>query len=345
MSLNNDQMDAIVKARAPGGPRPSAARRSPPPSCPRAGHPAWAGGATATAAKPKLDLDPGPRGEVKPATATTTALAPSAAAILQPRKPEQRALPARLPTEGLEVLDASDFQLPTLALSQAQSQIEGDVEVPHGHWYYRQQPQINSAERKLVILDVKKGRSFMLPFDQKQRPDAVARVKKVTGQDVSTEHEGPMCHSRDRVTPIAGEGLQPFATSCADCPFAKWQKVGGASVMDCGESYDFLILDVTAGVDAGMPAWTFLRGAAIKPTKSLNTNLITSCAQKKVDNKPAPVYAFEITLGSKKVKGDNGTYYVPVWGFPVPITDVSRITSYAGVRAGCLAAQEQAVPE
>lgn len=347
-TMTSEQLDAIMAARAAGAKHAGKKAADVAAALKAEGHPLFVEGGAKPAPRTAIDIDPGPVGGLggagangsvaigadqgKPGAdrATTTAIAPA---------PKTTHAVAKRATavEGMEDLDGSDFQLPTLALCQSQSKIQG-ADVPEGHWYYRQQPQTHSAVRKVVILAIKKGRSFMLPYAKDQRPAAVEHIRSVTGQTAKEDHEGPLCFSRDRVHPVAADGMKPFAVACADCSFAKWRRAGGASVMDCSESYDLLLLDVTNGADGGVPVMSFQRGAGIKPMKTLNTNLLAAAAQ----HGGLPTFAFELEMSSAKVKTDDGNYAVPVWSYPKRITDEERVARYAGIRAGCLAAQEHA---
>lgn len=331
-------------------------------------HPAWKGGAapatdtapaaTAPAAGDLPEIDPGPPPGATGGV-TTTAAAPARAPELPAVRTE--AIPAapapaqrqrHLPTapvevpEGAEELDASDLVLPTLTLKQAQTKdIPDELKIPDGDWFFRQTPAIHSDKRRIVILHVGKGRSFMLPYQKTLRPPVVQRIREVSGVDVREDREKPVCFSRDRVAPVKQEDLNTLAAACKDCTFARWRTVAGKPVMDCGESYELLVVDRTGGAP-GMPCWLYLRSSAIAPVKNALTALKWQAHTQKIDGRVAPLFAFELELGSVATKTDDGNFFKPTFGAPVPIAEKELIAFYRGIRESALATQERSeVPE
>lgn len=323
-------------------------------------HPAWKGGAasapttSAPAAAPAGDLpeiDPGPPPGATQAAPTTPAPAPArvelpavrAEALPAAPAPARRHLPAapvEVP-EGAEELDASDLVLPTLTLKQAQTKdIPDEIKIPDGHWFFRQTPALHSEKRRIVILHVGKGRSFMLPYQKTLRPPVVQRIREVSGVEVREDREKPVCFSRDRVSPVKQEDLNTLAAACKDCTFARWRTVAGKPVMDCGESYELLVVDRTGGAP-GMPCWLYLRSSAIAPVKNALTALKWQAHTQKIDGHVAPLFAFELELGSVATKTDDGNFYKPTFGAPVPIAERELIAFYRGIRESALATQER----
>lgn len=353
--LNKGQLDAIIKAKS--DPRfAGVAPRDIAVALEAEGHEAWTAkpAAPAPAPAPTPAPAPAPAGaiedegdtsfdvlDVGPPPGAAPAPAPAVPVLRQEEKVALVAAAARTPQlpareiarpAGLEELDASDLILPSLTLRQAQTQdIPEGITIPLGHWFYKQQPALQSAKRKIVILHAGKDRMLAPDFSKKNRPAQIERIKKLTGIALKEDHDGPWCFSPDREAPVTRDGLTPMAKACKDCPLSRWRN----GAMECGEAYKLLIVDRTAG-GQGMPAWLRLRSAAIRATKNALSALLIAANQHR-----QPACAFELELGSAEEKRPDGNFYVPTFGPPLPLAERELIDFYNATRESALATQDR----
>jgi len=204
-------------------------------------------------------------------------------------------------------------------------------EVPDGTWFLTSDLEGASDSREVVFLEMRKERSLLLPYGGGDAADAaIHRIHQQTGVDVPQSWEGPVCYSRDRVTPVQQEGIEVLASACKGCPMSRWRSVRGRRIQDCAESYRILLYDL----EAQLPVVFYARGSAIRPTRDLLTNLQVACRRRKL-----PAYGFSFVISTKKRDTSDGTYHVPVFGRPVPLEDAEEIAQYGGIRAACAAVQ------
>lgn len=230
---------------------------------------------------------------------------------------------------GLETFGADDVRISQLKLKQAQT--KNAAGVPDGAWFLSSDLEGHSLARELVLLELGKERSLLLPFGGGVAADAmIQRILAKTGAEVPDDWEGPVCFSRDRVTPVVQEGIKPLAAACSECPLNGWRTVRGRRMQDCAESYRLLVLDVTSG----LPAVLYARGSAIRPVRDLLTGLQVACRRQNL-----PAYGFRFTVASKRLEGGDGTYHVPVFGRLAAIDDKEEIARYAGIRKACATVQ------
>ncbi|MBL4846133.1 MAG: hypothetical protein JKY65_11450 [Planctomycetes bacterium] len=250
---------------------------------------------------------------------------------------EEERLPlARAPQEdpmavgaGLEEFGADDVRIPQIKIKQAQTKNADGV--PDGTWFLTSDLEGASDTREVVFLEMRKERSLLLPYGGGDAADAaIHRIHQQTGVEVPQTWEGPVCFSRDRVSPTEQEGIDLISQHCKGCPMSRWRSVRGRRIQDCAESYRILLYDV----EAQLPAVFYARGSGIRPTRDLLTNLQVACRRRKL-----PAYGFSFTISTKKRDRAEGTYYVPVFGRPVPIEDAEEIAQYGGTRAACSAIQ------
>ena len=262
------------------------------------------------------------------------------AAVLPPAKPtaEAKQLPAKPPepetaldknrgeaVEGMEFCDSRDLVIPNLQLKQAQTRDDDDSgidEIEDGHWFLSNDPEGNSEARELVFLEVRPGRTYMLPYEDDDARDEVLAEFGLDGKvpdDVKV-----ICSSLDRVTPTAPEEWDALAESCSDCPHSKWRKTSrGRKPPACGEVYRTIVVDTTEG---DVPARLFLKSSAIRPTQSLLTNLQLAARRKKL-----PICGFSVSVSSVKKKATKGNYFIPKFGRPQPL-DAEDVEAYRGLR-------------
>lgn len=235
------------------------------------------------------------------------------------------------PGSGLEELGPADLRLPQLRLRQPRT-LHAD-RVPEGSWFATDDPSVHSLGRDLVVLDVRKERSLLLPFGRGAAARAVAaRIQEKTGVEVPADWEGPVCSSLDRVRPVVLDGLPPLAAACAACPMARWRTERGRRRQDCAESYRLVLLDLVTG----RPCVFFARGAAIRPTRELLTALRTQCERHR-----RPAWAFSVFALSRRVEGPDGPYHVPVFGPPFAV-EPSQLPFHRALRQRLSAAGDDA---
>jgi hypothetical protein len=238
-------------------------------------------------------------------------------------------VPAEPPPAGHEELGHEDVRIPQLKIRQ---ELTRNAErVPEGSLFVTSDPGSHSLGRELVLLDVRKERSLLLPYFGGEAADAlVARILELTGVIVPPGWDGPVCFSRDRVRPVEQEEVEPLADECAACPMARWRTVRGRRLQDCAESYRALFYDLATG----MPVAFFARGSAIRPTRDLLTNLQVACRRE-----ARPAYAYTVELITKRIERPDGSYHVPVFGLPQPIEDSDEIARLAAIRKTCALVQ------
>lgn len=224
--------------------------------------------------------------------------------------------------EGLETFDHGDVRLPILKLRQPQT--PGAQLVPEGAWFVSTDHELHSPLREIVVLSLGKERSMLLPFGGGDAADElIARISKKTGVDVPIDWQGPVCFSRDRVTPVEQEGIERLAKDCASCPMNGWRTLHGRRLQDCGESYRVLVYDRTAS----RPAFYFARGSAIKPFRDLLNQLQLECRRH-----DRPSFAYSALWSTRQVDSEDGLhYYVPVFSRPYPIEDLGEVAFLASV--------------
>lgn len=224
---------------------------------------------------------------------------------------------------GLEDLSPRDLGLPQLKIRQPQTL--GAEDVPEGEWFLSSEPDYHSLVRDLVVLEVRKERSLMLPYAGGEAAQAViARIADKTGVEVPPEWEGPVCYSHDRIVPVEREGLPVLSPTCAECPMNRWRTVNGRRLQDCAESYRLTLYDVVAQ----RPCVFHARGAAIRVTRELLAQLQASCERHK-----QPAFAFVIYATTKRIEGLDGPYYVPVFHAPYLVQDPEQLEFYAALRS------------
>lgn len=118
--------------------------------------------------------------------------------------------------------------------------------------------------------------------------------------------KGAICGSRDRKFP-APDFETPMNTDCLSCPYKDWD---GRTPPECNETYDFL------GVctEDLMPFFLSLRSTAVKPAKGLITSILMKARSIRENGKPAGhMCDVSVNMSLKKVDGDKGVFYVPVF--------------------------------
>lgn len=223
---------------------------------------------------------------------------------------------------GLEECTAEDFRIPALKLRQTLT--EGAPGVPEGAWFLTEESSAALRLRSVVVLEVKKERNLLLPRGGSEAAQAlVERIRTRTGVEVPLDHEGPVCWSRDRITPVQEEGLLPLATDCTTCSLSRWRTENGRRVQHCGESYRILLFDLASD----LPAVYHARGAAIRPTRELLTRLQVACRRA-----GSPTCAFQLTLSSEELEGPDGTYWIPRYGHLLPLEKPGLVAQLAEIR-------------
>ena len=252
------------------------------------------------------------------------ALPPTPAAFLRGEPPTDQLGVAT----GLERLTREDLRLPQLKLKQPSSPFGAGV--PDGSWFLTTDPEAHALSRGLVLLEARKERALILPAwgGPELVQAACQRIRDETGVEVPPNWEGPVCYSRDRVRPVEREAIPPLAAECATCPMTRWRTVEGRRVQDCRESYRLLFWDM----GADLPCVFFARGAAMRATRELLTNLQVACHREEL-----PALAFLFGLSSQRMEGVDGPYYVPVFSRPYPTSRPEEVPRYAAIRRACLA--------
>lgn len=276
-----------------------------------------------------------PDGESVPFDDPEPTIAPGPAEAFgdAPTGEEERLLPAQADPfaigAGLEEFDAEDVRIPQLKIKQAQT--KNAAGVPDGALFLTSDLEGHATTRELVLLELGKERSLLLPYGGGVAAEAmIARIYEKTGIDVPDDWEGPVCFSRDRVAPVAQDGIKPLADNCEGCPMNRWRTVRGRRMQDCAESYRLLFFDVTAQ----LPAVFYARGSAIRPARDLLTSLQVACRRRGL-----PAYGFAFSVTTKKVEAGDGTYFVPVFGRPTELEDREEVARYAGIRRACATVQ------
>lgn len=236
--------------------------------------------------------------------------------------------------EGMEGVDNRDLVIPRLQIKQAQTRDDDNVgiaDITNGDLFLSNDPEGACDEREIVFLQITPGRSFMLDYKAEVREDQLEKL----GLDDVPEQTNVVCFSLDRETPVEVEdrAWSALSDSCETCPHAKWKrKKGGKSRPPaCGEVYRCLILDITDG--GATPARFHLRSSAIKPAKSLLTNLKLATRRHK-----RPISGFTVAISTKEVNGKEGNYFVPRFSRPELIESVDEAAAYRQIREELLGA-------
>lgn len=224
---------------------------------------------------------------------------------------------------GLEELGPRDLGLPQLKIRQPLTPNADGV--PEGSYFVTADPAFHSIGRDVVVLEVRKERSLMLPYAGGPSLEAVVqRIAQRTGVEVPLDwDDGPVCFSHDRVRPVELEGLPVLSDTCADCPMNRWRTVKGRRSQDCAESYRLLAYDVVTQ----RPCVFYARGSAIRPTRELLAQLQSLC-----ERHQRPAYGFGVYMLTRRVEGTDGPYFVPVFQGTYLLEDSAQISFYAAVR-------------
>ena len=236
---------------------------------------------------------------------------------------------------------AEDLIIPRLKIRQALTKFDGGAKVPEGALFLSVDPAGYTETRRFVILRNTLGRTFSIPMDKGKADTVLSELASKHDFDVPDGHKGPACFSTDRVTPEdqGFSALSPkhkgvLSTQCKGCKHAQWRTIrGGGRVQACGEDYTFYILDVTE-IDGGpldQPSILVTNKSAIPATKNLLSNLKMVCRRAK---RQTWGFVVEMTTEAKPGKGDQGDYYVPVFGKPEPVSD-ALFAECAAVRESC----------
>lgn len=291
----------------------------------QAGHPAFTAPAAPTPQPPpRLDLPP-PRGQVTPAPAPPAPQLPAAPAA--PQLPAAPALGTDVP-EGGAALSQEDIRVPTLKLQQKTS--EGGEEVEPGHWFLSSDPTGATPERVVQILELSKGREFLLPYNDAEKEDALRGMLAQRHRMEVPEGVMAVCRSFDRVTPVPAEH-GTLAAACGKCEYTRWTTIRGKRVPPkCRENYRVLVLDCATG----LPAYTRVRGTALKPWQNLLTTLMVLVRRHPLfPGQAAPFSAFRVTLGSKPDR----EWLVPTLSI-APCTDEGEINLARALRQAIVSA-------
>lgn len=226
---------------------------------------------------------------------------------------------------GMEAFGAEDLRLPQLKLRQEET--ERAERVPPGSWFVTSDPEGHALSRGVVLLEMRKERSLLLARDSlAPRRAQVARIARETGVTVPIDHEGPVCFSRDRVTPADHSGTWALSERCATCPMARWRTVDGRRTQDCAESYRLLLWDEGEETACVYHA----RGAAIPVVKDLLTSLRVATRRLGV-----PACGFRMGLSARLVRSLEGSYYLPSFTRPYPHSDPLVWRRYAEIHEAC----------
>ena len=191
--------------------------------------------------------------------------------------------PAVIPfDDGMGEITQDDLIIPRLKVGQSQSL--GDVA---GKLFIDVSGDV-ADEMELVLLKIHKSRVLF--------PEKFSRDSE------------PLCRSQDFIVPEdLGEGIEPMAASCADCPYGKWTK--GATPKKntpprCSEVWNFLVLDY----ESFMPVWFSLKSTALKPARK-----IVSMLKLRGTARMIPAWGFKFKANVEVRSGDSGESYLPVF--------------------------------
>jgi len=229
---------------------------------------------------------------------------------------------------GLGDFGHGDVRIPTLKIKQAQTQ-DAD-EVPDGSLFITSDPDGHSETRELILLELGKERSLLLPYGGGAPEESAREALSAVGVDVPGKWEGPVCSSRDRKAPEPNVDLAPVSTSCSSCPMGKWDRKTRSQ--PCRESYKLLLVDA----ESQLPATFYARGGSYRAVGNFLTILLAATRRHNL-----PAYGFTFTLQAKKVKGEKGTFWTPVFSRPEPIQERAQIELLAGIRTACASTDEE----
>ncbi len=237
--------------------------------------------------------------------------------------------PAPVAGTGLEALAPGDLRLPFLKLKQPWMPFASRV--PEGSWFLTSDEEGHALSRGLVLLEARPERALLLPRHSGEKAVAAAcqRIEEESGIDVPSNWEGPVCWSRDRVRPVQQEGIPTLSEDCASCPMTRWRtSPRGRRYQDCKECYRLLFWDMAAD----LPCVLFARGSSLRAARELLTQLQVASHREEL-----PVWGFVFGLSAKRLEGETGPYYAPVFSRPYPTTQRQEIERYAAARRACSA--------
>ena len=126
--------------------------------------------------------------------------------------------------------------------------------------------------------------------------------------------DGVVCASGDRIKPSNHfiDQDTAMALTCADCQMKEWTGENQKTAPKCKETFILLGLDV----ENGIPFWLQLKSSALKPAR-----MFISAAAFRIQKFKIKLCDIQVTLTTKEVKGQQGKYFVPVFGKMVHLKD------------------------
>lgn len=180
------------------------------------------------------------------------------------------------PIVGFEDIDASDIKMPRIKLLQAQSDEAAESKGKPGQYYNTVTGEVFDS------LDV-----IFLTFG-KQRVRWPEKFKR--GDD-------PLCRSAD------AHKSDEDGVDCASCSYAKWGK--NKEKPECSLSYAWL-----GCVDAPQKNYPMFRTVVTAASMVATKDFINQIVQYNL-----PPFIFKVTLSSKLMKNDKGSFYVMEYSF------------------------------
>ena len=246
--------------------------------------------------------------------------------------------------DGMDAIGVDDTKVPRLKMKQPMTEDKDNIGIdslPNGSLFHDNDITHASSTRRIVFLGVRKRRALSVPKNDDQVDTWRAEIRNKVGVSIPADEGGTVCQSPDRWRPV-GVGDYPVMSavcsvpvgrrSKAVCPFAQWR--AGRRPPLCGESFEFLVVDVTAVENAPLDAIAImsLRGSAIRPVKKLLTALgIQMAREAKAYGARVPMCAFEVEMSTFRVDKPH-KHWVPKFTRPALIEDDGgRIPEYEGM--------------
>ena len=130
----------------------------------------------------------------------------------------------------------------------------------------------------------------------------------------------PLCRSNDGIMPVISDDMQrqDFGKGCAKCPLSQWKKTAGRNIKpQCQDAISILAAQLETGFTYRING----KGMSVATFRDLRDTIRKFYLATKAKGRAILPTQLVFRLSSVKVQGAKGTYYLPKFGPPTPITD------------------------
>jgi len=190
---------------------------------------------------------------------------------------------------------------------------------------------INSSEEKTAGLFYDKQSNAS--FDKMQIVPLEFSPGRVYFPPSETTSAEPLCRSNDGLVPVtAFDNLVPQNDTCKGCPKGQWKKISGAGGRtvncrpECHETLRFTFLEKETGFVYRFNA----KGMSLSPLKNFRETLFKTVMRDRAKGIDTRHYNTTAVMGSTRVVGKKGTFYVLTFG-PVSVIPQDELVDFGPI--------------